>query len=197
MKIANIMIGTLSLIIGILTYLEIEYKWPFNFNYGFLEGEEQNQDSKVENSHQTITNRETGPKLMIEEGTITIPLQTENTASNELNAVMEPSAQISHQTTNLSLTMLMNTSKEFIYDSEKLNYIVTHIQSVPDKLSLAELNDILAILIFPVTRLKVAKLLRPKLDNANYFLDQDIKRFLDLFWLDKYRSVALGLIFTL
>ena len=110
----------------------------------------------------------------------------------------EPRTQISRQittpreTTNPSLYWLMEALRIFEDDYDKSRFIKTNINSMPDYLSLAKLNDILDLFddcyyMFQVTRLFQSRL------NPNYS-DNDYRKFLNHFTDDYYRTKAINLL---
>lgn len=110
----------------------------------------------------------------------------------------KPTTQISRQITSrnktgdLSFPMLMDYLKEFRYSSDKLEFIETKIDSMPNRFSWTELNEILDLFGYSDDKLKIAKLLQSRLES--HYSDQDRKRFMNHFRFSDDKKEAINIL---
>lgn len=129
---------------------------------------------------------------------IHIPFLEGESERPKIKVEKKPKTQIPHQITarrqkeNLTLPMVMEYLKEFYTPSNKLEFIETRIDSMPESLSWAELNDILDLFYTYSYKLKVAKLLRSRIKTTAS--DQDRRRFMNHFYTSTSKKEAIKLL---
>ena len=92
----------------------------------------------------------------------------------------------------LSVSEVRISLKSMSYDDQE-QFIEDNINSMPDNLSLEELNSILALFAFSDSKVKVTKVFAPRVKRN--FSKSELEKFANLFSFSDDRKEALNLLF--